>query len=112
MTRNIIHWLKKLVLFVLIVVMTTPTAVAAAEIFDEGARWANLPVIEPLDVDLSRFPELAEALAMLEGRDFYTLTAEEPAVAATSVYTVRNELSELEPEVLEEILRNLTEYQT
>ena len=83
MTKGIISKFKQILAFVLIVVMTTPTMIHATNPYDEEAAiWADLPVIEPLDIDLSQFPELAELLAkhspsMPEGISaFGELTAE------------------------------------
>ncbi|MCL2527921.1 MAG: hypothetical protein FWE42_05810, partial [Defluviitaleaceae bacterium] len=117
--------LKTLVLSLLILGMLAPTAVLAAPFYDEGARWI-MPVIEPLDIDLSRHPELADiagrhsAASLFEGLEglspeemmeaLAALTGEEQAVAAESLYMHVNELSELDPDVLEEVIRAQLEY--
>ena len=63
MARRIVHKLKLLLTLVLIVVMTTPATIIAAP-FDEGVIWADLPVIDPPEIDLSQYPEFAEIAAM------------------------------------------------
>ena len=64
MKTTSINKLKQMLTFVLILLMATHTMAHTAP-YDDEARWRiELPIIEPLDIDLSRFPELEHLAAM------------------------------------------------
>jgi len=128
MTKSIISKIKVIVLFLLIASLLAPKLAIAAMPEDEAARWADLPVIDPLEIDLTLFPEYADLIALhnmpsilasledLEGLEPHemlealtALSAEEQALAVESLYRYVNELTELEPEALEELMRNRME---
>ena len=138
MMKNLNIRLKQLLAILLIVIMATPTTALAAvpNYYDEGAIWADLPVIEPIDIGPPEFtnhaPTMTELIdeylmsrAEVTGRfdmddicmlsvmeSFAALASEEHlmTIEEADALLPQNELSELAPEVLEEILRTRMDY--
>jgi len=79
--------------------MVTPTMASAANPYDiEAAMWADLPVIEPLEIDFAQFPELAElaARSAISLPDGMRADAFDPRIASHDGMDALSELAMME----------------